>query len=330
MAQNTTDNSLVSYNPFLGGTASGMQPNPYVPGTREYYDFQGEQINASRQMAGMPRAPEFLRSSAEGYRSFGPQMTPGTLQSGGMLATPEQVSLERMLPYASGATAGILGSRDTAGYDALRDRAIGSGPSPWLNLQLDRQKAEEAQKLDEANAATAGATAGAESAAAMRGGVSSGALERLRGGGLEAALKGQQGIRALGANERLGLQIADEDTRTKLLSQLPSESRAQTEQLLGGTKFLTGVGQAENLSAADIGLKNVANLSDTQKFNIGNTQDVSKFNVVNKQEAEKYNIGNYLNEMLQNRAQQNFQYAEQAKALGAVKTGEATANAGKK
>jgi hypothetical protein len=177
-----------------------------------------------------------------------------------------------------------------SGIEAMRARATGTGPSPWLNLQLDQQKAKEANQMDQATAQNQGQAAAARSGLAMRGGLSSGANERIARSQMMGGNQAAQGIRQAGDQERMGLQIADEGQRMDMLKGLPAAEIANA---------MPGI--------------------DAQKFNV--TQD---FN------TQKTNVGSALNDLLQKRAYDSNSYNEAMRAWAAGKSADAQANAGKK
>lgn len=128
---------------------------------------------------------------------------------------------------------------------ALVGRATDKGESAWLKLQLQKQQQEELNAINRA-AATAGTQAAmGRSALAAKGGLSSGASERLARSGAQNAIAAQQGVYNEGALNRLNLGIADETTKMNLL------------------------GQASGLEN-QLGQFNTTGDINAQKFNIGN------------------------------------------------------------
>jgi hypothetical protein len=110
---------------------------------------------------------------------------------------------------------------DMRGMDAYRERALNEGPSAWAGMMTEKQGLEEATARDNAVAQSAGATASAQSNLAMRGGLSSGARERVAAQGASDLMNSQQDIGRAGEQARLGIGIEDESMRMNALSQLP-------------------------------------------------------------------------------------------------------------
>ena len=124
----------------------------------------------------------------------------------------------------------------------IEQRAMGEGPSDWLKLQLQGQQAGQAQARDQLGQQQAGATAEAQSQLAMRGGLRSGARERLAQAGSESRMMGLQDLASAGRGERLGLQQADEQMKTNLLTQLPQLQAAERQYQTGINEY--NIGQA--------------------------------------------------------------------------------------
>lgn len=80
--------------------------------------------------------------------------------------------------------------------------------SPWMRMATQRQQAEQALQLNQAGTQAGTQAAMAQANLAARGGLRSGAAERLAGASAESAMMAGQGIRGQGAAERgqLGMQ----------------------------------------------------------------------------------------------------------------------------
>lgn len=149
-----------------------------------------------------------------------------------------------------------------AAFDKLQQRATQEGPSPWLQMQLKQQGM---QQMDQANSAArgaAGANAGARASLAMRGGLSGGAAERLARGGSQDLNARRQDIANQGAQQRMGLNIQDEATKTGLLKDATAANMAQMNYANENNKF------------------NIANqlgdVSGKNQWNMGNYQEKMK------------------------------------------------------
>lgn len=106
------------------------------------------------------------------------------------------------------------------GYQAYKTQALGTGPSPWASMMLEKQGLEEAQRKSGAAAQAASGMAQARSALGMRGGLSAGARERIALQGSRNLLTGRQQVAGAGALERIGINAEDQRNRTSMLGQL--------------------------------------------------------------------------------------------------------------
>lgn len=110
---------------------------------------------------------------------------------------------------------------DKRGLNKFRDEALRDGPSAWQNLMLERQKLEEQQGRDDVGALSSSQAAQARSALATRGGLTSGAAERLAGGASREAMMARQRLAGEGMRSRADISTQDEANRIAQLSQLP-------------------------------------------------------------------------------------------------------------
>lgn len=130
---------------------------------------------------------------------------------------------------------------------ALKDRAMSTGDSPWLQLQMQKQGIEEDALRGRAAQESMGAGAAAQSALAMRGGMGSGSRERIArdmGRNLNMA---RQGVAQQGMLGRVGLRTQDDASKLSALTGLTGEEgilgrfnaqqRQQNEQFNMGTKL---------------------------------------------------------------------------------------------
>lgn len=262
--------------------------------------------------AGAPQRPNFVSNlDANGNVKDQYRLNPNTI------AGPGQVNMQSILPGLENRFGGI--NADQRGIEAVRDRALGTGDSPWLKLQMEKQGQDEQNALQKASSTGAGNAANAESNLAMRGGISSGARERLARNSAFNMDQSLQDVRNQGAQNRTNLNIADEATKTGLLSQLPGMEIANVQPELSKAEYLGNMGSTEQARNLDTAFKNVANTTDVNKYNAGATTD-----------ANKYNIQNALNDILQKRAYDTAGYSEDMRAWAAGKSADAQSNAGKK
>jgi hypothetical protein len=112
-------------------------------------------------------------------------------------------------------------SMDMRGMDKFRDDALRSRPSAWAGMMNKLQYANEAGAKDRAvDQSRAGVRTG-EADLASKGGLSSGARERLARGGAKDLLAVGQDVSRQGNLNRMQVGIQDEQNRVQELSQLP-------------------------------------------------------------------------------------------------------------
>lgn len=304
--------------PISSGNQSLYSKNPYDINSQNGDERKrAQQYNESidkyqTERAGAPTRPDFVSTlDGNGNIKSNYQLNPNTI------ANPNQVTMDSIMPGLSDKLNGI--NVDQRGINAVRDRALGTGDSPWLKLQMEKQGLDESNALQKSSASVAGSNANAESNLAMRGGISSGARERLARSGAMASNQAGQDVRNQGVQNRLNLQIADDQTKTGLLSQLPGMEIANVAPETAKQEYLGNMASTEQGRGLDTAFKNVANTTDTAKYNAGATTD-----------AQKYNIGNALNDILQKRAYDTAGYSEDMKAWAAGKSADAQSSAGKK
>lgn len=136
---------------------------------------------------------------------------------------------------------------DSRGMDAFRTEALRTGPSAWLNNQLEQQKIQEAQNNEDSSQMASGQNAQARSALAMKGGLTSGASERLAGSGARNQLLERQKNSRAGEVNRLGLQSTDESNRLDTLGKLPGMETAWIQPQIQQSQY-----NATNAANADV------------------------------------------------------------------------------
>ena len=125
----------------------------------------------------------------------------------------EQAAMPQLSPYQGTSTDGVLNSnyRTTANVvDASTFQQI----SPWTQMAMDKQAIDERNALDLSGRQQSTGLAQARNNLSMRGGLSSGAAERLAAQGADSLLTSQQGSRNQGmlARANIGMQGAALDT----------------------------------------------------------------------------------------------------------------------
>lgn len=144
---------------------------------------------------------------------------------------------------------------DMRGMEAYRERALGSGESSWAKL------AKEAQALEEQKAKQAvqeqGASAGAQarSQLAMRGGLSSGAAERMAKSQSREGMRSLQNVGMQGQQARASINLQDEQARNQFIQQLPGMENDLAQRKTATQQWNTQQALNENM------LSNARNLN---------------------------------------------------------------------
>lgn len=119
---------------------------------------------------------------------------------------------------------------DQSGVNALKDYALAPpGGSPWEKMMLDRQGVEQNQALSGAGGANNAATQNAYSQVAQRGGLNSGAQQRIAMSGQRDLNAQRQQIYGQGAQDRAQIGAQGEQNRLSALQSLPG-AQAQSVQ----------------------------------------------------------------------------------------------------
>lgn len=193
--------------------------------------------------------------------------------------------------------------------ESLRARGLAApGTSDWEKLQYQKQGADELTQREGASRSNAGATSDAFSQIASKGGLSSGARERLAAGGAKNYAQSLQDVARAGAGQRTDIGIAGENQRLDILKALPG----MEVQALSPEFQKTGMW-------ADL-----ANNENTRKqaLDLGN-RDYST-------NVDKYNVDNRLAEVKRQDDAKMAKYTEDMRAYAAAKSSDALANAPQK
>lgn len=134
---------------------------------------------------------------------------------------------------------------DTQALDKIQEQALSEGPSKWAQMA-------EAKGKSDAAAQSQGAIADAASRLSMKGGLSSGAQERLAMGGAANALKAQQDV---GAN--IGLQ--DEQMKQAALASLPGMQIQKSQFGQGVNQYNIGNVLSQNQAEQNAALERYKN-----------------------------------------------------------------------
>ena len=195
-AWNTFSGATQKLNTNAGKTL-GLYGGGGLLGKGQSQEEKDQLLNLINDDTGMP--------TYEGYTSL---VDPST----GLL--PEQYQLKSAL------------SKDV--LDKLQSEGLAEGPSTWAQLQLDMQAADQAKTLQDLAASSQGQASNAASNLAMRGGVSSGAQERIQSGALKNLLAQEQEAKQAGAQQKLGILSQDEQTKLGILQNLPNVANYYT------------------------------------------------------------------------------------------------------
>lgn len=246
----------------------------------EFKQFVSPELTQEASAAGMmtPSAP----SAPEREKITNLLDEAGNLKSQYRLNARPDVAFASNLKELNDKLSGI--NLNTQGLEAIRKRALTQGPSEWQNLMLQRQALEESGQRDRAGNQEASARSGAYSQLAAKGGLSTGARERLARSGAEGLAQTMQDISRGGTSDRLGIATEDEKQKLALLSQLPGmEVQALQPEFektrMWGTLADSEAGRKQNLDLAN---RNYG--SSVDQFNLVNTlgevgrQDQSRLN----------------------------------------------------
>lgn len=177
------------------------------------------------------------KQKQEEYRIF--QNFQRGLDAQGNPIAPEY---ESMLDPATGRlkkeyvyTPQLMDPNTLEGYQALKKRVLTEGPSAWANLMIEKQKVEEQSQREAADRQTRAALATGYSDLAMRGGLRSGARERLAGNSLRDLMLNRQNVLRGGTQNRLGILSTDEQNRMNLLPQFAQGEANLSQWNIGQT-----------------------------------------------------------------------------------------------
>lgn len=162
------------------------------------------------------------------------------------------------------------------GLDEINKRAMETGPSTWAGLQEQRQRMEELQNRENAAQDVMGAQANAQSQLAMRGGLGSGARERVAMGGQRGLMDSYQQNARQGQLARLGIGTEDQDRKDAWLRMSPQAELAYAGQNQDLAKYNAGATTAQNQYFADA------------------TNQGNQFNIQNTMHRDEYNQGNQI------------------------------------
>lgn len=186
---------------------------------------------------------------------------------------------------------------NTDALQKLRERALGSGDSAWLQLQKANLQNSLGDMRDSATAQQGTGYANTLSSLARSGGLSGGASERAARQNSSDYNKARQQIARYGSSEANNLAIKEDEMKTQMLGQVQGlESQALQPQIMKSQAMLGQMGREQDLG-----------------FN-----------------SNQNNIQRALDELAQKRQFDMQTYSEQMKEYAADRTAFAQANAGGK
>lgn len=187
--------------------------------------FEGDATDADRARAG---ERNYAMDPYSGMPTYQPGYDPNTMA---------------LYPKFQGQINAI--NPNTQGLDKFRGEALRSGPSAWANLARGQQFSEQANAQEQAAKAAASGTATAASDLAMRGGINSGARERIAAGGVKNLLDMNQNAARQGNLNRLQIGVNDEQNRISQLGQLPGMENQALQPQFDKLKLGIGLSQSD-------------------------------------------------------------------------------------
>ncbi len=182
------------------------------------------------------------------------------------------------------------------GLNQFRKEALRTGPSAWARLAEQVSRQEEKMARDRGAATSRGRTAEAQSGLAMRGGLTSGARERVARAGARDYMNMSQDIGAQGTANRMQVGLNDEQNRIAQLGQLPGMEVAAIQPDLQKAQA--------SILGKEFDLKN--QMSERERYNQWlmdlYKEDSTRWGTNRQAEAtEKANSGSWLCTMFQTR-----------------------------
>ncbi|MCA6565611.1 MAG: hypothetical protein ACK5RO_06680 [Pseudobdellovibrionaceae bacterium] len=107
------------------------------------------------------------------------------------------------------------------GLDAIRSRALSTGPSAWAQLANEKQGMEEQQAMQNAQRQNQSSFRQGMSNLSGRGGLSAGARERMAMQSMRQQNTGNQGLLNQGIQNRMNIGLQDQQQKDQMLQQLP-------------------------------------------------------------------------------------------------------------
>jgi len=176
--------------------------------------------NLAQQVAGNVRNPADYAAMAAA--------APG----GPYAAYPTGANGEPLIPVQSASVDTSKATMDPQILNAIRERALAKGDSPWAQYLLEQQALDERAQMGSAARQSASGQSQALQQLAMRGGLQAGARERLAGISARDRLEQLQKVRQAGQANRIGVRAQDEEMKQKLMQLGLSGDEAAARQQL--------------------------------------------------------------------------------------------------
>jgi hypothetical protein len=168
---------------------------------------------------------------------------------------------------------------DKRGLNAIRDRALTTGQSPWATMMLEKQGVEQATRGDELSRMLNAGAAKGMSELGVRGGANRGARERMATKSMLEGLLQKNELNRAGQAERLGIMTTDEAQKLDLLKGLPGMEIAALAPEFQKTNMWATMANQDRQTQLD-----------TDKFNISNL-------VANQKGQNEYNLAKWSKQM---------------------------------
>lgn len=302
--------------------AKSKAPDPYAAYNPNLYDSRNPNAIARPAQPGAPAAPAPRAAAPAGPPSptfVSPLNADNTLGDNFNVSAGPSVAFGGVQAGPNvgfqGLDASALGA-DKRAVDAMRERALG-GESPWLKLQLEKQALGQQDATDQSAKMAMSSAQAAKTSMGMQGGLSAGGGERAAKNAARMTNAARQQVLRQGMGDRLGLQVADDQTNMALLGQTAGLDLQHAGQAQDMGKFnASGNFAADQFNsgmAFDANKTNAAGAFNADTFNSGQQFQANQFNQANELGAlgalNQFNMGKYSEDM------KGFAADKQAKAM---------------
>lgn len=243
------------YDPATGKTYQNKKTGGIVENPNPPKQFAAKIANAKQTqqiVAGGIPAPTAANAGAlpdSGYKytSWLQTKTPSQMGTGSFAQTGSNVNMGMgrisegapgELRYITPQDLLLKNTLNTQAVEALRGQALAApGQSAWEKMALGQQALEQRNLTDAAARQQLSSTAQARSQLASRGGLSSGASERLAMGGSRNLMMARQQAANQGALSRAGIGLSAEQQRQATLAAMPGIEQQVAASQMGTEQF---------------------------------------------------------------------------------------------